>query len=157
MSAKITAARRAKFLHFLAASGNLTLSAERGQGFAVLGWPAPVDRPGVRRGVRGGAWGGEGCTFSKQEPTLGPSLNRTGGNGPPVGWGFLDGVKLVVGGSGGSGGGISGRAVKSWRQRPRTLDEVRASILRKLESIESWSAAGDEQLAADQHGYAARG
>ena len=38
-----------------------------------------------------------------------------------------------------------------------SLDEVPASILRKLEAIESWSAAGDEQLAADQRGYAARG
>lgn len=52
--------------------------------------------------------------------------------------------------------GIGGRPGKSWRQRPRTLDEMRDSILRKLEAIDSWRAVGDEQQAADQREIVAR-
>ena len=44
---------------------------------------------------------------------------------------------------------------KSWRT-PRTLDEVRDSILRKLEAIERAEAIPPEQRAADEAAFAAR-
>lgn len=52
--------------------------------------------------------------------------------------------------------GIGGRPGKSWQRKPRTLDEERDSILRKLEAIESGRAISDEQLSADEREYARR-
>ena len=270
MSAKITGRRRGAFLRFLAASGNVTLSAER----------AKVSRSWVRLQRAGDAGFEAACLAALAEargrfsnsPPLAPPAGGKGieSNSPPSGWGFLDGVELVVRGSGGSGGGrrmqigrarahqwtarverrflaalsatcnvkaacaevglahssayahrkrwiafatawdeaikegymrieaaliergcnifssmddvplspiptmtvaeaihllhmhkniargIGGRPGKSWQEKPRSLDEVRDSILRKLDAIESWRAMSDEQFDADQREYARR-
>ncbi len=140
MSAKITTRRRAKFLHFLAASGNVSLSAERAKvsrswvGLHRAGDPAfeaacvaalgvartrfrkPPPSPTFHRPQ------GDDGAFQSASPLTPPSSGKgIVSNHPPTGWGFLDGAELVVRGSGGSGGGRRvqiGRArVGQWTAR----------------------------------------
>ena len=48
--------------------------------------------------------------------------------------------------------GIDGQPGKSWRRPPRTLDEMRGSILRKLEAFDSWQATTEAEREASTRG-----
>jgi hypothetical protein len=51
--------------------------------------------------------------------------------------------------------GIGGKPGQRWR-RPKTLDEVRGSILRKLQAIENGRSVAVEDLARREAEWAAR-
>jgi hypothetical protein len=92
MHKKITATRQAAFLKAVRESGNQTLAAERAK--VSRSW-VTLHRSrdaGFDAAVR------EACLdFAGQERERGSGSNR-----PPRGWGHLDGVELVVRGTGGS-------------------------------------------------------
>lgn len=105
MSAKITARRRAKFLHFLAASGNLTLSAER----------AKVSRSWV-------------CLHRSADPAFDAAclaaiagaraaLGHRQARGAVGGWGFADGAELVINASNGRRVQVRRAKYRQWTPR----------------------------------------
>ncbi|HEY0084549.1 MAG TPA: hypothetical protein VGB65_01435 [Allosphingosinicella sp.] len=51
--------------------------------------------------------------------------------------------------------GIGGKPGQRWR-RPKTLEEVRGSILRKLEAIEAGRSVAEEELARREAEWTAR-
>jgi hypothetical protein len=96
MSAKISASRRAAFLKALGETGNLSLSAER----------AKVSRSWVLlHRKRDPEFDGACVAALHQARQSFDRLRTDGSTRPPAGWGHLDGVELVVRGTGGSGPG----------------------------------------------------
>jgi hypothetical protein len=93
VSAKITATRRAAFLKALAQSGNITVSAER----------SGVSRGWVLEARKCDPEFDAACAAAIE--ACAEALARHGAMKPPKGWGHLDGMALVVRGTGGSGGG----------------------------------------------------
>lgn len=112
MSAKISASRRAAFVKALGETGNITVSAERtgvSRNWAMAQRKRDPEFDAACRSALARAR----ASFEM--------LRRSGGVAPPSGWGFLDGVELVVRGSGGSGGGrrvqIARARVRQWTPR----------------------------------------
>jgi len=118
MSAKISASRKAVFLKALAQSGNVSLSAER----------ARVSRSWVLLHRKSDPAFDAACTAALVEAKA--RLATGSASRPPSGWGTLDGVELVVRGSGGSGHGrhiqIARARVKQWS--PRSEDRFIATL-----------------------------
>lgn len=162
MSKKFSAARKRAFLHYLAASGNQTISAERAKvsrSWVGLHRKEDAGFDAACREAIGAAK--ENLTAPPHPPTAdaaGPSLSRKGrgANSPPSGWGFLDGAELVVKGSNDRRTQIARARAGQWTARVRRLDEVRGSILRKLDAIERGQAVSAEQRAADERAYRSR-
>lgn len=109
MTAKMSEARRRKFLAALAATGNQTLAAERAK--VSRSWVTlhKANDPDFRRAM---------------DEAVAAAKARLGGHGarkPPTGWGYLDGEELVVKGTGGSGGGkrvqIARARLRQWSPR----------------------------------------
>lgn len=121
MSQKMSAQRRVAFLRALEATGNVTLSAERAK--VSRSWVAlhRKEHPEFDAGCRAAVARAK-ASFDR--------LRMNGSMKPPRGWGSLDGVSLVVRGTGGSGGGKRcqiGRArLKQWC--PRTEDRFLATL-----------------------------
>ena len=119
MSKKFSASRKRAFLHYLAQTGNQTLSAERAK--VSRSWVQlhrstdPEFDAACRRAIEAT----KGRFQASPHPN--PSPSRGGTNQPPSGWGHLDGAELVVRGTGGSGGGkrvqIARARVKQWTAR----------------------------------------
>jgi hypothetical protein len=117
MTAKFGAARRNAFLAALRATGNQTIAAERAK--VSRSWVSlhRASDPEFRR------LSDEAIAAAKAALFRAP--DRAGGaresNGPPRGWGYLDGAELVVRGTGGSGGGkrvqIARARVRQWSPR----------------------------------------
>ena len=122
MSAKITAARRAAFLKALEQTGNVTLSAER----------AKVSRSWVRLHRKGDPAFDEACRAALAAAKASFDRLRAsdeGGRKPPSGWGHLDGVELVVKGSGGSAlRDAAGAAPQDERKKGRRVQIARARL-----------------------------
>ena len=93
MSAKINEKRRAAFLKALAQSGNITVSAER----------SCVSRGWVLAQRKCDSEFDAACRAAILACV--EALEAHGGRIPPKGWGHLDGMALVVRGTGSSGGG----------------------------------------------------
>jgi len=94
MSAKIAEARKAAFLQFLEATGNVTIAAER----------AKVSRSWVQLHRTENATFDFACRDAAAAARR--RLRQADAMLPPEGWGYLDdGCELVVRGTGGSGGG----------------------------------------------------
>ena len=105
MSAKITARRRAKFLHFLAASGNLSLSAERAKvSRSWVGLHRSTD-PAFDAACRG--------AIAEARVTLGHRQAR----GAASGWGFADGAELVINASNGRRVQVRRAKYRQWTPR----------------------------------------
>lgn len=148
MSARITARRRGAFLRALAASGNVTASAERAKvsrAWVVLhrGRDAAFDRE-CREALA--AFAGDG------RAAPGPGSGREC-NAPPAGWKYLDGVELVVRGSGGSGGGrrvqIARARVKQWT--PRVEKRFLAVLMATCNVRAAYSDVGMSKSSAYNH------
>ena len=118
MTAKSGQARKEAFLAALRETGNRTIAAERAkvsQSWVTLqrksdpAFKAACEeaREAARRAL---------ASAPDQVRSSGQARSASGTNGPPSGWGFLDGEELVVRGTGGSGGG---KRVQIARARPR--------------------------------------
>lgn len=107
MSAKMSERRRAAFLKALEETGNIGLSAERAK--VSRSWVRlhRTEHPEFDAGCRAAVAAAKACF---------DALRAEGSGKPPRGWGSLDGVSLVVRGSGGSG---RGRRVQIARARVR--------------------------------------
>jgi hypothetical protein len=117
MSAKTSNARREAFLKAVRETGNQSLAAERAK--VSRSWVQlhrstdPAFDAEVRAAV----------AQAKESLAWAPDRVRgaRGSNGPPRGWGHLDGEELVVKGTGGSGGGkriqIARARLKQWTPR----------------------------------------
>jgi hypothetical protein len=167
MSAKITATRQAAFLKAVAETGNQTLAAERAKvsrswvllhrkrdaGFDAAVREAVVkaretlsERPSTLR-LRSG------------EPALGTSGGGRGGTSgttPPSGWGHLDGVELVVRGTGGSPGARGAKRVQIARARlhqwdARVEDRFLATLAATCNVKAACAAAGMTAASAYNH------
>ncbi|HEX8365441.1 MAG TPA: hypothetical protein VF603_09180 [Allosphingosinicella sp.] len=101
----MTARRRDAFLKALRETGNQTLAAER----------ACVSRGWVLKERKANPAFDADCRAAIEEAKAG--LRDAGSNAPPAGWGHLDGVELVVRGSGGPGG----RRIQIARARARQI------------------------------------
>ena len=105
ISAKITGRRRANFLHFLAASGNLTISAER----------AKVSRSwvGLQRSSDAAFDAACRAALAEARRTLGHRQAR----GAEGGWGFAQGAELVINASNGRRVQVRRAALRQWTPR----------------------------------------
>ncbi len=130
MSKKFSAARKRAFLHFLAATGNQTISAEWAKvsrAWVCLNRKEDAGFDAACRGAIAAArdrfqgrpspslrTNGEG-----EPPPLAPPAGGRGisSNQPPRGWKFLDGVELVVRGSNGRRTQIGRARVGQWSAR----------------------------------------
>lgn len=128
MSAKISAARRSAFLKALEETGNQTLAAER----------AKVSRSWVllhrKRDAGFDAAVRRACLDFARHERERVARGERSGNGPPSGWGHLDGVALVVRGTGDGIGGrrrvqIARARLKQWdaRAEDRFLEVLAAT------------------------------
>lgn len=127
MTHKTSPARRAAFLRAVAETGNQTLAAERAK--VSRSW-VQLHRstdPGFDAEVRAA------IEEAKEKLRWAPDRARgdESGRKPPSGWGHLDGVELVVKGTGGSGGGkriqIARARLKQWT--PRVEQRFLAALL----------------------------
>ena len=105
MSAKITSRRRAKFLHFLAASGNLSLSAER----------AKVSRSWVRLQRSTDTAFDAACLAAIAEARV--TLGHRQARGASGGWGFAQGAELVINASNGRRVQVRRAKYRQWTPR----------------------------------------
>lgn len=105
ISTKINTRRRAKFLHFLAASGNLTLSAER----------AKVSRSwvGLHRSTDPAFDAACRAAIAGARVMLGHRQAR----GAAGGWGFADGAELVINASNGRRVQVRRAKYRQWTPR----------------------------------------
>lgn len=126
MSHKMSAARRAAFLQAVRETGNQSLAAERAK--VSRSW-VQLHRstdPEFDAEVRAA------LAEAKESLSWAPDRVRgaRGSNGPPRGWGHLDGEELVVKGTGGAGGGkrvqIARARLKQWT--PRVEDRFLAVL-----------------------------
>jgi len=127
MSAKFSAARRAAFLRALGESGNVTLSAERAKVSRSWVGLRRKDDAGFDAACRGAIAAArdrfQGRPSTSLRTTLrdaadaAPQEERGGSNQPPPGWGYLDGVELVVRGSNGRRTQIGRARVGQWSAR----------------------------------------
>lgn len=137
MSAKIGAARRSVFLKALAATGNVTVSAERARvsrSWVLLHRNADPDFDNGCRAALRHAQDRLGCAEARK---------------PPSGWGHLDGVELVVRGS-------RGRRVQIGRARltqisPRVEDRFLATLAATCNVKAAYSEAGVSKGAIYTH------
>jgi hypothetical protein len=108
MSHKTSPARRAVFFTALAETGNQTLAAER----------AKVSRSWVQLHRSTDPAFDEACRAAIAEAKAGfEALRASGTMRPPRGWGFLDGVELVVRGSNGRRVQIARARLHQWTPR----------------------------------------
>ena len=145
MTAKTSQARRAAFFEALRATGNQTLAAERAKVSRSWVQLQRSSDPAFRADVAAAV------AEAKASLSWAPDQVRgaRGSNGPPRGWGHLDGEELVVKGTGGSGGGkrvqIARARLKQWTPRveARFLTALMATCNVKAACIEvGMSAAG---------------
>jgi len=128
MVAKFDEARRMAFLAALRETGNQTLAAERAK--VSLSW-VKLHRssdPAFRHAT---------------EEAAAAAVERLGGRlRPPSNWGFLDGVELVVRGTGGAGGAkrvqVARARVKQWSPR---VEERFLSVLGSTCNVRASAAA----------------
>jgi hypothetical protein len=141
VSRKFSERRKAAFVRAVAESGNQTLAAER----------AKVSRSWV-------------CLHRKEDPAfdaavadaLGEARERLGRGGdvaPPTGWGHLDGVELVVRGTGGWGGGkriqVARARVHQWS--PRTEARFLQVLAATGSAKAAYTAVGMSKSSAYAH------
>lgn len=107
MSAKMAEARKSAFLRFLAETGNQTLAAERAKVSRSWVLLHRKQNPAFDAACREAA-----ATAREHFETL--RASGEAGTAPPSGWGFLDGVELVV-------RGTNGRRVQVARARERQI------------------------------------
>ena len=105
MSAKITSRRRAKFLHFLTASGNLSLSAER----------AKVSRSWVGLHRSSDPAFDDACRGAIAEARV--ALGHRQARGASGGWGFAHGAELVINASNGRRVQVRRAKYRQWTPR----------------------------------------
>ena len=141
MHKKMSGKRREAFLRALEACGNQTLAAER----------ACVSRSWVCKERRLDPEFDSGCRAAIA--ASGERLRSGDCNRPPKGWGHLDGVELVVRGTGGSGGGrrvqIARARAGQWtaRSEDRFLEVLAATCNAKA----AYAAAGKSKGSAYSH------
>lgn len=123
MSRKIRAARAGAFLAALAASGNVTLSAERAK--VSRSWALARRKENAEFAT---AWA---AAVASAKARLAAGDSRA----PPSGWGFLDGAELVVRGTNGRRVQIGRARLTQWTAR------VEARFLAALSSTCNVSAA----------------
>jgi len=141
MHKKMSARRRDAFLRALEATGNVTLAAER----------ACVSRSWV-------------CLHRKQNGAFDAAckaavaasfdtLRMSGSGKPPSGWGHLDGVELVVRGTGGSGGGkrVQIARARAGQWTARTEDRFLATLSATCNAKAAYGEAGKSKGSAYSH------
>ncbi len=137
ISTKITAARRAKFLHFLAASGNLIISAERAK--VSRSWVClhrstdPVFDAACRSAI------------ASARATLGHRQAR----GADAGWGFADGAELVINAS--NGRRVQVRRAKYREWTPRIEQRFLGALVTTCNARAAATAAGMSMSSAYSH------
>lgn len=137
MYKKMNAARRAAFLRALAATGNVTLAAER----------AGVSRSWVVKARRAEPEFEAACAAAVAQAAA--RLGAEEGNRPPAGWGFLDGAELVVRGSNRRRVQIARARAGQWSAR--TEDRFLAALASTCNVKASCAAAGKGFTSAYAH------
>jgi hypothetical protein len=130
MTAKLSERRKGAFLAALALCGNQTVAAER----------VCVSRSWVCQMRRRDSGFDEACREAIREARDGLAAHPE--RRPPRGWGHLDGVELVVRGTGGSGGG---RRVQIARARVR---QITPRVEQRLLQVVGATCNGDAACAA---------
>ena len=159
MSKKYSDARKAAFLTALAVSGNQSLSAERVkvsrswvglQRSSDAGFDAAV-REAIAA-ARCGLSSGGASPHPAQPAAKSPSpARRRGANRPPAGWGFADGVELVVSGSNGRRVQIRRAKCGGWTRR--TEERFLIALSQTCNVKASAAAAGMSHSSAYAHRY----
>jgi hypothetical protein len=113
MSHKMSPARRAAFLRALAETGNQTIAAERAKVSRSWVQLHRTGDPEFDSNVRAA------IEMAKESLAWAPDRVRgaRGSNGPPRGWGHLDGEELVVRGTNGRRVQIARARLKQWTPR----------------------------------------
>lgn len=116
MSRKFTEERKQAFLTAVRETGNQTIAAERAKVSRAWVQLHRSTDPGFKAAVAAAV--AEARASLSQRSETSPERS---GQEPPPGWGFLDGVELVVRGTGGSGGGkrvqIARARLRQWTPR----------------------------------------
>jgi hypothetical protein len=154
MYKKMSERRRAAFLKALEATGNVTLSAERAcvsRSWVLLHRKEHPEFDAACRAAIGKARQSFDPSTSSGQAKL--RTSGEGGRRPPGDWGHLEGVELVVRGSGGSGGG---RRVQIARARAgqitaRTEKRFLATLAATCNVKAAYQAAGISKGAIYTH------
>ena len=122
MTQKFGQARKDAFLAALRETGNRTLAAEAAKvSQAWVGLHRKSDAAFKRACEEAVEAAKRVLRDASSTGSAAPQDERRGTNGPPTGWGFLDGEELVVRGTGGSGGGkrvqIARARLRQWTPR----------------------------------------